>query len=166
VKEFLAAVGLDPFMGSLVVVAKRDARLVSLETEGREKGIDLAEHAFTGERSGEIGIIDAEPTEIVASAEEAQAREDIYALYMRLKPLTQPRQVLGVGVDADPAAIDVAYRARMAELDPRRIPEGSAQNMLGQRIEELRRKVTSAYQTLNMQIAPVATPGEGGTNPF
>lgn len=166
VKEFLAAVGLDPFMGSLVVVAMRDSRLVSLENERREKGIDLAEHAFTGEHSVEIGIIDPDTTEVAASAEEAQAREDIYALYMRLKPLTQPRQVLGVGVDADPEAIDVAYKARMAELDPRRIPEGSAQHMLGQRIEELRRKVTSAYQTLNMQIAPSSTPGEGGTNPF
>lgn len=165
VKDFLGKVGLDPFMGSLVVVVMRDARLVSLEDQGRAQGIDLSEHAFTGENSSEITMVDAEITEDASSLEEAQAREDIYALYMRLKPLSQPRQVLGVGVDADADAIDGAYHARMSELDPRRIPEGSAQHLLSQRIDELRRKVTLAYQTLKMQSLP-ASSVDGDQNPF
>ena len=166
VHDFLNKVGLDPFMGSLVVVVMRDARLVSLEEQGRRQGIALAEHAFTGELSQELTIVDSDQSSSAATtAEEAQAREDIYALYMRLKPLSQPRQVLGVGIDADEAAIDLAYQQRMKELEPQRIPEGSAQQVLGQRIDELRRKVTSAYQTLKMQMGPSSS-SEGDANPF
>jgi hypothetical protein len=80
---------------------------------------------------------------------------------MRLKPLSQPRQILGVGIDADEAAVDAAYQQRLAELDPRRIPEGSAQHILGKRVEELRRKVTSAWQTLKLQLG-----GGSPDNPF
>jgi hypothetical protein len=149
VKDTLASVGLDPFMGTLVVVALRDARLVALEDAPRAATMDLAERA-----------IDAA---VVVSAEELRAREDIYALYLRLKPLSQPRQVLGVGVDADEGAIDVAYQQRMAELDPATIPEGSAKHILMQRVDELRRKVTSAYQTLKLQIGTASVDDQ---NPF
>lgn len=160
VRDTLASVGLDPFMGTLVVVTLRDARLVALEDAPRQAAMDLAERAFTDEFSLEIAIADDEDTAPVSEAE-AQAREDIYSLYMRLKPLSQPRQILGVGVDADEAAIDAAYRQRVAELDPRRIPEGSAQHILGKRVEELRRKVTGAWQTLKLQFG-----SGGGDNPF
>jgi hypothetical protein len=159
VKDTLASVGLDPFMGTLVVVTLRDARLVALEDAPRQAAMDLADRAFTDELSLEIAIADDDTAPV--SDAEAQAREDIYSLYMRLKPLSQPRQILGVGVDADEAAVDAAYQQRLAELDPRRIPEGSAQHILGKRVEELRRKVTGAWQTLKLQF------GSGGAdNPF
>jgi hypothetical protein len=157
VRDTLASVGLDPFMGTLVVVTLRDARLVNLEDAPRQAAMDLAERAYTDELSLEINVDDAGATE-----EEARAREDLYSLYMRLKPLSQPRQILGVGVDADDAAIDAAYQARLAELDPRRIPEGSAQQILGKRVEELQRKVTSAYQALKLQLASASS----SDNPF
>ncbi len=159
VKDTLASVGLDPFMGTLVVVTLRDARLVALEDAPRQAAMDLAERAFTDEFSLEIAIADDETAPV--SEAEAQAREDIYSLYMRLKPLSQPRQILGVGIDADEAAVDAAYQQRLAELDPRRIPEGSAQHILGKRVEELRRKVTSAWQTLKLQLG-----GGSPDNPF
>ncbi len=159
VKDTLASVGLDPFMGTLVVVALRDARLVALEDAPRGATMDLAERAVTAEIPAVVELAGLAP----ASPEEARAREDIYALYLRLKPLSQPRQVLGVGVDADEAAVDVAYEHRMLELDPRRIPEGSAQHILAQRVEELRRKVTSAYQTLKLQIGTASADDQ---NPF
>jgi len=163
VKDTLASVGLDPFMGTLVVVTLRDARLVTLEDAPRSAAMDLADKAFTDELSAEMTMVDADAAAgEPVSAEEAQAREDIYSLYMRLKPLSQPRQVLGVGVDADEAAVEAAYRHRLEELDPRRIPEGSAQNILAQRVEELRRKVTSAYQTLMLQVVSSSS----DNNPF
>ena len=170
IKAILDSIGLDPFMGTLVMVAMRDARLVSFENAPRSQGMDLADLAFE-EVSMEIGVVDAESTtEPPSSAEEAQAREDIYALYMRLKPLTQPRQVLGVGIDADAQDVDDAYQIRLRELDPKRIPEGSAQHILTQRIEELRRKVTSAYQTLTLQLSSATidddADDDGSTNPF
>ncbi len=164
VKDLLESVGLDPFMGTLVVVTLRDARLVTLEDEPRSAGMDLAERAFTDEVSLELTMADADiADDAPANDAEARAREDIYALYMRLKPLSQPRQVLGVGVDANEDAIEVAYRDRMIELDPKRIPEGSAQHILAQRIEELRRKVTSAYQTLKLQVGTISS---DDPNPF
>lgn len=159
VKDTLASVGLDPFMGTLVVVALRDARLVALEDAPRVAALDLAERAVD-EAAPVLLDVDAPPP---ASPEEARAREDIYALYLRLKPLSQPRQILGVGVDADEEAVDAAYAWRIQELDPRRIPEGSAQQILGQRVEELRRKVTSAYNTLKLQIG---TSTADDHNPF
>ncbi len=164
VKDFWATVGLDPFMGSLVVVVMRDAKLVSLEDQPSARGLELAELSFVGEHSLEIIIADSEQQPLPATSEEEEkGREDIFTLYMRLKPLTQPRQVLGVGIEADAAAVDAAYQQRLAELDPRRIPEGSAQHLLAQRIDELRRKVTSAYQTLKLQV-PGST--DSGGNPF
>lgn len=157
VRDTLSSVGLDPFMGTLVVVTLRDARLVTLEEAPRQAGMDLAERAYTDELTLEISV-DADG----ATEEEARAREDIYSLYMRLKPLSQPRQILGVGVDADDATIDAAYHSRLAELDPRRIPEGSAQQILGKRVEELQHKVTSAYQALKLQLASTTS----NDNPF
>ena len=162
VKATLASVGLDPFMGTLVVVALRDSRLVALEDAPRTATMDLAERAVTAEGAAIAGL-ESEPGPPPVSPEEARAREDIYALYLRLKPLSQPRQVLGVGVDADETAVDIAYDQRMLELDPRRIPEGSAQHILEQRVEELRRKVTSAYQTLKLQIGTASVDDQ---NPF
>ena len=162
VKATLASVGLDPFMGTLVVVALRDARLVALEDAPRSAAMGLADRAVSEEGLDlqlEIAIDDDDD----ASADDIRAREDIYALYLRLKPLSQPRQILGVGVDADEAAVDVAYAHRLGELDPRRIPEGSAEHILIQRVEELRRKVTSAYQTLKLQIGTASVDDQ---NPF
>lgn len=161
----LEVAGLDPFMGTLVVVAMRDAGLISIESAPRAQGLDLSAGTLS---PGEFDmVVDTELSTVPpTSPEEAQAREDIYALYMRLKPLTQPRQVLGVGVDADVHAVDHAYRLRLAELDPARIPEGSAQHILTQRIEELRRKVTSAYQTLTLQLSADTLRDDDGTNPF
>jgi hypothetical protein len=160
VREVLDRVGLDPFMGTLVVVVLRDARLVAIEPHPREIEVDLADAL---EVVGvDITVVEDTPPAAPASAEEARAREDITALYMRLKPLTQPRQVLGVGIDASPDELDAAYSARMRELDPARIPEGSAQHLLAQRIEELRRKVESAWRTLKLQTSTTSS----GSNPF
>ncbi len=164
VRDTLASVGLDPFMGTLVVVTLRDARLVALEDAPRQAGMALAERAFTDELSLEFAIVDEE--EPPATAAEARAREDIYALYMRLKPLSQPRQILGVSLDADEAAIDAAYRQRMIELDPERIPEGSARHILMTRIEELRQKVTGAWNTLKLSFGATGDDSSPGDNPF
>jgi len=156
VRELLDATGLDPLMGTLVVLVMRDARLVALETQARVQQISLNDSVLPA-AGADISVVDEAAPPAPTSKEEAQAREDIWALYMRLKPLSQPRQVLGVGMDATDVEVDAAYRARLAELDPRLIPEGSAQQVLTQRILELRRKVDNAWQTLKLQM--------GGSDP-
>jgi hypothetical protein len=154
VERILADAQLDPFMGTLVLLSLRDARLVTLEMTARSQdgGVTLG-GPFFEPSAEEITLVDAEAPRPPASADEAKAREEIYALYMRLKPLTLPRQVLGVAVDAELEEVEAAYQRRMAELDPGRIPEGSARQMLASRVEELRKKVTSAYEALRLQFA-------------
>jgi hypothetical protein len=153
-------VGLDPFMGTLVFVVLRDARLVVLEAQPRAVDVDLADGIYAA--AVDITVVEDAAPDAPSSAEEARAREDIYALYLRLKPVTHPRQVLGVALDASDADVEAAYRARLAELDAARIPEGSAQHLLQQRVAELRRKVENAWQTLQVQDGRAAP----GRNPF
>jgi DNA-binding response OmpR family regulator len=175
VRQVLEYTSLDRFMGTLVMLSLIDTKLVSLDDQPRPQdvgGVTLKEGAVTKD-SEDVTLVDAEyPTDPPTSQEEAKAREEIFGLYMRLKPLTVPRQVLGVGLDADLPEIEAAYEARMRELDPARIPEGSAQQLLAARVEELRKKVGSAYQTLKLQVAAQAgtgvgpLPGGRKTNPF
>jgi CheY-like chemotaxis protein len=160
VRAVLDHVGLDPFMGTLVFVVLRDARLVVLEAQPRALDVDLADGIAAA--AVDITVVDDAAPGAPSSAEEARAREDIYALYLRLKPVTHPRQVLGVALDASDADVEAAYRARLAELDAARIPEGSAQHLLQQRVAELRRKVENAWQTLQVQDGHAAP----GRNPF
>jgi CheY-like chemotaxis protein len=157
VRDLLGATGLDPFMGTLVVVVMRDSRLVALEPQPRVQDVSLHD-SFIDEVTIEIAVDDDLGHSAPASADEARVREDFWALYLRLKPLTQPRQVLGVRMDATDAEVDAAYRARLAELDPGRVPES-----LTQRVHELRRKVENAWQTLKMQLG---SSEPGGNNPF
>jgi hypothetical protein len=173
VRDVLEYANLDALMGTLVMLSLRDTKLVSFEDGPRQPqgGVtlrttlpDLTVDAV------EVTLVDADTTDAPSSEEEERAKEEIFGLYTRLKPLTVPRQVLGVGVDADAAEIDAAYEARMKELDPSRIPEGSARQLLIVRIEELRRKVLSAYQALKLQATSGTTQvnfeGPPKTNPF
>lgn len=162
VRQVLTATNLDQFMGTLVMLSLRDSKLVSFDNEPRPTdagGVTLSERAMVSQEGEEVTLVDAEyPTEPPTSEDEAHAREQIFGLYMRLKPLTVPRQVLGVSIDADLEEIDRAYQTRMRELDPTKIPEGSAQQLLSARVEELRRKVTNAYQVLQLQVSSQSGP--------
>jgi DNA-binding NarL/FixJ family response regulator len=155
VRQVLEYTNLDQFMGTLVIVSLRDCRLVTLEDQPRPieaGGVTLLEGAVGSAEPEDVTVVDADyPTAPPSSHEDAKVRESILGLYMRLKPLTVPRQVLGVGLDADMSEIEAAFQARMRELDPDAIPEGSAQALLLSRVDELRRKITSAYQVLKLQ---------------
>ncbi|MBI1948436.1 MAG: hypothetical protein HYS27_22310 [Deltaproteobacteria bacterium] len=172
-RHVLEATSLDAFMGTLVMITLRDAKLVSFDTvphAATEGGVTLTEAALTDEPR-EITLVDAEvPSVPDGTSEEAVVREQIFALYLRLKPLTLPRDVLGVPLAAGLAEIEEAYRARMRELDPQRIPEGSAQQLLSARVEELARKVTSAYHAVKLQIGASELSGPAAVarkpNPF
>ncbi|HEY4224108.1 MAG TPA: DUF4388 domain-containing protein, partial [Myxococcota bacterium] len=150
VRQVLEYTSLDQFMGTLVMLSLKDTKLISLAGSAHksEGGVELNDTADLSEIDvEEVTLVDAEfPTEPPQSEDEARAREQIFGLYMRLKPMTVPRQVLGVGFDADRTEIDAAFASRMKELDPKLIPEGSAQQLLTARVEELRKKVTSAHQ--------------------
>ncbi len=173
VRQVFEQTNLDDLMGTLVMLALKETRLVSFDDQPRTAGaggVTLNGSQLSKEESFELTVVDSDfNSDAIPSDEESKAREQILGLYMRLKPLTMPRVVLGVGIDANAAEIEAAFQSRMRELDPQRIPEGSAQQLLRGRVEELRWKVTSAYQVLKLQ----AVPAEGAiavdpskSNPF
>lgn len=163
VRAFCEAIGLDSIMGTLVVATLQDCRLVTLSDEPWEKTgqVTLTQSQPTAEPE-EITVVDAEvPAEASDGSDEARrSREDILGLYTRLKPVTAPRQILQVGYDVDAKRLDAAYAARMRELDALKVPGGSAEALLYSRIEELRRKVTSAYHALQLQLATPSGPDD------
>lgn len=177
VRQVLEYTSLDQFMGTLVMLSLQDTKLVSFADQPRASdagGVTLNDSQLTAADPLEVTLVDAEIVpDGSTSEEESKAREEILGLYMRLKPLTVPRAVLGVGIDADATEIEAAFQARMKELDPTKIPEGSAQQLLSTRVEELRKKVMSAYQALKLQAVSSANTGvvdanagKSKTNPF
>lgn len=153
VRSFCQKTGLDDLMGTLVVLSMVDARLVTIEEEMRENtNVVLSESTnirSTRHPSAE-GSLDAIGGD--ASAKEAQDR--LMQLYMQLKPLTHPSHVLGLdSQNVTPTEVQKAYQERMAALDPKLIPEGSAQAILQAQVGELRSKVEHAYQSL-IQLFP------------
>ncbi len=170
VSDVLTMAALDPFMGTLVLVALQDAHLIALQRHPRasQGGVTL-DQAIAHDDGADVTLVDANASlPASTSMAETLAREEIFALYLRMKPLSLPRQVLGVSVDADHSEIEAAYALRMRDLDPARIPEGSAQQILTARIEELRRKVMHAHQALLLQLSPgtLVAGGPPRSNPF
>lgn len=186
VSELLRKAGLDELMGTLLVLTLQDGRLIEVSGALPQAGsvpapviladpppppalpeISLPELEPVAATGGEV----ATPTK--ESDEEARVREEVLNLYMRLKPLTHPRQVLGVPVWADKQAVEAAYQRRLQELDPRRIPEGPSRDMLAARIEELRAKVIRAMEVVQYQQGarpgapvPAGAPPIDDSNPF
>lgn len=95
------------------------------------------------DREGEAVVDDGEDQQRVS--------QELSELYLRLAPLSRPAQVLGVPLDASRQQIEQAYERRLVELDPRRVPEGSGRALLLSRVDELRAKVTRAFEALRLQ---------------
>lgn len=186
VSELLQKAGLDELMGTLLVLTLQDGRLVEVSGALPQAGpvpapVILADPPPPSALP-EISLPELEP--VAASDEkgaaptkesddDARVREEVLNLYMRLKPLTHPRQVLGVPVWADKQAVEAAYQRRLQELDPRRLPAGPSRDMLAARIEELRAKVIRAMEVVQYQQGarpgapvPAANPPTDDSNPF
>lgn len=128
--------------------------------------VDLAAVLDEWERSRSLPVEEPAPQ----ADEDARAREEVLSLYMRLKPLLHPRQILGVPLWADDEAVRAAYERRLEETDPARLPPGPSRAMLEEKLAELRRKVVHAMETLELQQGKgkaAAPPGVlGDSNPF
>jgi hypothetical protein len=91
VQAFTQRVGLDLFMGTLLVLTLQATRLVSLEQLPRQQDVDLNERNF--------------------------ADNELAAVVHRVHTQQQPRGVLGVGIGADEHAVASAYQRRRAFLE-------------------------------------------------
>lgn len=173
VKKVIDAVRLDDLEGTLLVLTLEAARLVEL--------VDLPRaHAY--DTPGMVTLDTAPTVEVPRipdaddsgdrSADQEALREEIFALYMRLKPLTRPSQVLGVPLGATLYEVERAYQTRMKMLDPRRVQPGPSGDLLRSRIDELRTKLTHAYEAVRLQleatgkIAPARGGKKGEPNPW
>ncbi len=152
VEHFLADVGLDPLMGTLVVLTLAEARLVTLSDDAPPRTATIS-----------LGEIRAAPNPFVLGEQnsalvdntlpEAMAlREQVDRLYVELKPARDPYAVLGVAAGASAADVDAAYRRRMAALNV----DADADTGVLARLDELRRKVDQARATLVEEERPAA----------
>jgi hypothetical protein len=160
--------GLGPMLGALLVEVLLDAGLAVLKPAPRRPNasdIVLRQNlpAQTAQPQAPTARLpDADVEEPTNT--DGRARNQVFALYARLKPLRLPRQVLGVPAFATRETIDAAYRRLMDALDAQRIPEGSARALLQNRLEEIRLKVTGSYQALLLEMS--SPPDGTDSNPF
>jgi hypothetical protein len=161
VEAFWEACGLDDISGTVLVDTLLDARLVELTDTAPTKPSVPAAVELTDSQPflavpqivlADESVEGAPVQEQAESPEEAALREEILSMYVRLKPLSHPRQVLGVTLWADEDAIKAAYRERMKEADPTRVPGHlSDKDALVSRLEELRGKIMRAMEVLQYQ---------------
>jgi hypothetical protein len=156
VGQFCVQSKLGPLMGTLMVQVLSETRLASLQDTPftlNASSITLRQALPKGPDDEDTQVIHIPEAELEeANDTDSGVRNDIFALYTRLKPLKLPRQVLGVPAYADRAAIDRAYAGLMRDLDGKRIPEGSAKVLLNTRVEEVKRKVQASYQALLLEL--------------
>jgi hypothetical protein len=148
-KHFLQVTQLDAIMGSLVVLTLADARLITLADEPKTELPTVALADSTQIDTSRLAIPDSDVADPSASHEEREAQEEIFALYMKLKPLSDPGEVLGLNGTPTHDEIQRAFHQRMKELEATRIPEGSARDIMVSRVEELRQKVRRAFESLS-----------------
>ena len=141
--------GLGELVGALLVSVLLETGIVSLQVESPEVN-NTVRSATESLGQAPFAVPYAEVDQ-EASDSENQAREHVFALYSRLKPMTTPRDVLGISIGATNSEIDAAYERRMSDLDPARVPSGSARQLMVSRVDELREKVENAYASLRSE---------------
>jgi hypothetical protein len=147
-KHFLQVTQLDAIMGSLVILTLTDARLIAIADEPKTELPTVALADSTQVDTSRLAVPDSDVADPSASREERQAIDEIFTLYMQLKPLSEPSDVLGVSGEASSDDIQKAFHLRMKQLEVTRIPEGSARDLMVSRVEELRLKVQRAFESL------------------
>ena len=152
VTDLITKLGMDRVSGGLMMAALVDARLVtlrradlppppptsSLEAPAPKKGsgFDIPDTTISTEISDQM------------DPRMKTARNEVFGMYFRLKPLVVPHEVLGVPLNAPEPARQAALHAWMQRLDSNRVPAGPGADELKAHLEELRWKVTQAYLTL------------------
>ena len=162
--EVWSRAGLDHFAGALLFAVLLEAKFITFDDEAPEDTelvIALSDTSSSGPVSALIDLPYAE-VDPESSERERVAREQIFALYTRLKPLQTPRDVLGITVGATTFEVEAAYKKRMKDLSPERIPQGSARQLMVSRVMELREKVARAYESIQMMESPKSDTGKGG----
>jgi hypothetical protein len=143
-KSFLEMTGLDPMMGTLVVLAMEDARLV--EVGGAEFGESTARIPLTLSNirlsNDGFGGNTAEVLEPLANR-----RSRIDELDAEIGEATDPAAILGVPPGAGPVKIREAYNARMKTIGSLFLDE-SSDPVLKTKAVALNHRLRRAYRSL------------------
>lgn len=156
VPQFLSQLPLAPAGAGLLIRALLEARLVRpcAANAVLEISLDLEAEAPAPAPGGFGSLPDTE-VEALPSVESVHesARQSVLALYMRLKTLGAPHQVLGVSLSAALAEATAAHRALVARLDPAQVPPGPHHALLVSHLSELRAKVDAALEAMTLSAS-------------
>ncbi|OGQ24809.1 MAG: hypothetical protein A2138_18365 [Deltaproteobacteria bacterium RBG_16_71_12] len=154
--DLYRTIRLDPLMGGLVVGTLVDAGLIEM----LEAPLDEAMVDRWRGPSGSAPMLVAEDNVQLSQLARLPDRggAEVLGLYLELKPERSDDRLLGVEPGASFGAVERAYEARLAEVDPRAVPSGSLRPYVLSRVEELRTKIERAYR---VRMAPAPKAGAG-----
>jgi hypothetical protein len=168
VADLTRETGLDAIMGALLVTTLVDGRLARLADK------PISDEERTALAAAAVAPVDVRTSGsgLDADASDDDKRNAIRSIAMRIRALVQPTQVLGIPLHASRDETEAAYRQRISELDPARVPEGADAEELLRLLAEIRAKVKGAYETLVLTTSTSVSTSESNpgfdmdSNPF
>lgn len=148
--KFYADTGLDDLMGTLLLLTLDDARLIEIMPPDEPLPSLPPLRRVVRSPSVDASIPEAAAIEDEEDDAVRAVASQVASLYMKLKPMNRPSQVLGVAVDASTVEVKAAYDAAMTALAEMKIPDGEEHSQLRARLKELREKLSGAYAVLSM----------------
>lgn len=154
--ELYHTIRLDPLMGGLVLGTLVDAGLIEMLDYPLDEATIDRRRAPSGLAPMLIAEDNVQLSQLARLPDRGGA--EVLGLYLELKPEHSDDRLLGLEPGASFGAVERAYEARLAELDPRAVPAGSLRPYVLSRVEELRTKIERAYR-VRMARAPTAGAG-------
>ena len=158
VAQLFARTGLDPLMGTVVLLGLEDARLLALkDVPPPVEAVELRSVVTGAFRRPVLDAAEEQPDE---SDDVKAIRKEVADVYMRAKLGADARALLDVGVDADATTLRAAKDALLQRLDPTRLPAGLGGGaLLSARIAEVRALVERAWEALAASVPALADEG-------
>ena len=147
---------LDPLMGGLVFGTLVDAGLIEMMSAPLGEAQVDRRRAPSNIAPLLVAEDNVQLSQLARLPDKGGA--EVLGLYLELKPERDDDRLLGVESGAAFGAVERAYEARLAELDPRAVPPGPLRPYVLSRVEELRTKIERAYRA-RMARAPRGTTG-------
>lgn len=162
--DIIREVGLDPLMGTLLLLTLEDARLVTFAGEPQAEAPPPTSRHVTGSRRFDLpsDVFDLDgPTD----PDDDPEQQRLSRLYLTLAPVNNPRALLDVREGATRDEVESAYEHSL-QLISDAAPSAATRPALRARAELLRKKLTQARRALLNEEDPDPTSRERApTNP-
>lgn len=149
-RQLVRKMEIDPLLGAMLFLALRKAKLIEFQDRAAvdENNVPLAETTGISFHDNRVPHSDIQEEIKSTSQEDLAARDEIFSLYMRMKTLEHPYDVLGISKGASAEEMEHSFKHLLAQLSDDQVPAGSLQPLLLSRLFEIRKKVEWAYQLL------------------